>query len=70
MKTVKDRAMYILASVGEDKNSIEVIEREIIEYAKQKCKEQREICWDNYHCLGTIDENLQSILNAPEPEFE
>jgi len=44
MKTAKDRAMYILASVGKDKESIEIIEREFFEYAKYYTKKQMNKC--------------------------
>ena len=68
MKTAKDRAMYILASIGKDKDSIEVIEREIIEYAKQKCKEQVARCRMAYSAnryknpLKIKEEILKSLI--------
>jgi len=67
MKTAKDKAMYILASVGEDKNSIEVIEREIIDYAKQKVKERDEQWKSFFH----PNKNFCYLLKQlKEPKFE
>ena len=49
------------------------------EYAKQKCKEQREICYnsskiDRIKFKNPIEDTLyinkKSILNAPEPNFD
>ena len=42
-------------------------ERHIIKYAKQKCKEQKEICSKVY------DSNIvfpEDFINAPPPKFE
>jgi len=55
------------------------LEKKIIAYAKQKCKEQRKIC-DEKALIGSDylsnKDRVQyfidsiSILDAPEPEFE
>ena len=44
----------------------------MIEYAKQKCKEQREICaLNNEMCDASHDEiNENAIINSPEPDFD
>jgi len=47
------------------------LKTEIINYAKQKCKEQREICNKNQlRCFADGQPDFEYILNAPEPEFE
>jgi len=40
----------------------------IKEYAKRKCKEQREMCAEGF--LNTNDPIGHEILNNPEPEFD
>jgi len=42
------------------------------QFAKQKCKEQREICAEKattFSDVGGTFVDTDSILNAPEPEF-
>lgn len=60
------------------KTTKDIVLQSMREYAKQKCKEQRKICNENigysedgscHECGGyCVEEN--SILNAPEPEFD
>ena len=41
------------------------IEMKIVEYARRKCEEQREICAGK-----TFKDEVPSILNAPPPDFD
>jgi len=53
------------------KSEVERLKYEIIEYAKQACKEQREICAKKAELGRTgIGISLDSITNAPEPNLE
>lgn len=54
-------------SVHGTPNSLD-IEKMIIEYAKEKCKEQRELCAEGF--LNTGDPAGHEILDTPEPKFE
>jgi len=45
------------------------IQKMMKEYAKAKCKEQREICNKEFGKIGYYPNSEKAILNAPEPEF-
>ena len=45
------------------------VENMLQEYARIKCKEQRELCRDEYCTADRASNIIQLILNAPEPEM-
>ena len=49
-----------------DKRRRGTLERQIKELLKIKCKEQREICAENFD----YDSDIDSIVSAKEPDFE
>ena len=56
-----------------DENSIEWGERMIKDYARKKCEEQRELCFNQKLTKLTstgISDNKEAVINAPEPNFE
>lgn len=65
----------LIGNTGEDK-----VIQAMQAYAKQKCKEQREICAEKADYVydadmaseGTLETEIDtdSILNAPEPKFD
>lgn len=57
----KASSLKFLSSINE-----KVIEEMVKDYAKEKCKEQKELC--QKHFLDT--RGYEDIKSAPEPDFE
>ena len=70
-KELTDKIIAI-KSDGKVKSQQILLSDILTEYAKQKCKEQREICSRATCDKGTTRERLYTddVLNAPEPKFD
>lgn len=57
-----------------DQYQIECIEEAMVIFAKEACKEQKELCADEsdtqYACRGYLLVDIPSVLNARLPNFQ
>ncbi len=76
--TPRKIATWIMEDGIEQEHDMEEsnVEIWIKEYAKQKCKEQRLLCYENENSAGLYETQegydeacKDSIINAPEPKF-
>lgn len=79
--TAQDISKQILSyvnQVGFGKHNAKELERVIKKYAKEKCKEQRRLCYKSHWDMSCSHPDAQfeednirdAIVDAPEPKFD
>ena len=64
------KAKEVLKEVLNTLNTLQYREKVIIEYAKAKCKEQREICSNKCVGIWTESELVDRVLESETPDFK